>query len=55
LRDLIDGMDVVDTLVSGAASRLIALMHRIQAQIAGLTLWLRLAPLPESRSSWAAS
>src|SRR5271170_4909641 len=47
LRHLIDGIDVVDTLVSGAPSRRIALMHRIQAQITGLTLWLRLAPLPD--------
>ena len=47
LCDLIDGIDVVDTLTRRAApSRLIDLVHRIHAQIAGLGLRLRLAPLP---------
>ncbi len=48
LRDLIDGVDVIDALGSGATSRLIALMHRIQAQIAGLALGLRLTCLREN-------
>ena len=44
LRDFIDGIDVIDAL--GAARR-IALMHRVQAQKAGLALRLRLAPLAD--------
>ena len=45
LRDLIDGVDVINALLS--AVRLIALMHRVQAQKSGLALRLRLAPLAD--------
>ena len=47
LQDFIDGVDVINALGSGATSRLIALMYRIQTQIAGLALRIGLAPLPD--------
>ena len=47
LQDFIDGVDVINALGSATASRLIALMHRIQAQIAGLALRIGLAPLAD--------
>ena len=47
LQDFIDGVDVINALGSATASRLIALMHRIQTQIAGLALRIGLAPLAD--------
>lgn len=46
MSELIDSVAVIDALGCCAVSRLITLVHRIQAQIAGLALGLRLAPLP---------
>ena len=43
LRDLIDGIDVIDPFALGA----VALMHRIQAQIAGPSARRGLAPLAD--------
>jgi len=47
LRDLIDGVDVVDAF----GSRSIALMHGIDAQIAGLALRIGPSALPDAYRS----
>ena len=47
MRHLIDGVDVINAL----GVRLVALMHRVQAQKAGLALRLRFAPLANHHRS----